>query len=46
MRETMSTLLDGARVNIKAGTNEGCDAIGRGEAIAAHVVVLVAPVQM
>ena len=27
-------------VNVKAGTNEGCDAIGRGEAIAAHVVVL------
>jgi 2C-methyl-D-erythritol 2,4-cyclodiphosphate synthase len=27
-------------VNIKAGTNEGCDAIGRGEAIAAHAVVL------
>jgi 2-C-methyl-D-erythritol 2,4-cyclodiphosphate synthase len=29
-------------VNIKAGTNEGCDAIGRGEAIACHVVVLLA----
>src|SRR5262249_5373302 len=28
------------QVNVKAGTNEGCDAIGRGEAIAAHVVVL------
>ncbi len=28
------------RVNIKAGTNEQCDAVGRGEAIAAHVVVL------
>jgi len=28
-------------VNVKAGTNEGCDAIGRGEAIAATVVVLV-----
>jgi 2-C-methyl-D-erythritol 2,4-cyclodiphosphate synthase len=27
-------------VNIKAGTNEECDAIGRGEAIAAHAVVL------
>jgi 2-C-methyl-D-erythritol 2,4-cyclodiphosphate synthase len=27
-------------VNIKAGTNEGVDAIGRGEAIAAHAVVL------
>lgn len=31
---------DGVRVNVKAGTNEGCDAIGRGEAIAAHAVVL------
>jgi 2-C-methyl-D-erythritol 2,4-cyclodiphosphate synthase len=29
-------------INIKAGTNEGCDAIGRGEAIAAHAVVLLA----
>jgi 2-C-methyl-D-erythritol 2,4-cyclodiphosphate synthase len=29
------------RVNVKAGTNEGCDAIGRGEAVAAHAVVLV-----
>jgi len=28
-------------VNVKAGTNEGCDAVGRGEAIAAHAVVLV-----
>ena len=31
-----------APVNIKAGTNEGVDAIGRGEAIAAHAVVLLA----
>ena len=30
------------QVNIKAGTNEGVDAIGRGEAIAAHAVVLLA----
>lgn len=29
-----------AQVNVKAGTNEGCDAIGRGEAIAAHASVL------
>ena len=29
-----------AQFNLKAGTNEGCDAIGRGEAIAAHAVVL------
>jgi 2-C-methyl-D-erythritol 2,4-cyclodiphosphate synthase len=27
-------------INIKAGTNEGCDAIGRGEAVASHAVVL------
>jgi 2-C-methyl-D-erythritol 2,4-cyclodiphosphate synthase len=30
------------QVNVKAGTNEGCDAIGRSEAIAAHAVVLLA----
>jgi 2-C-methyl-D-erythritol 2,4-cyclodiphosphate synthase len=29
-----------APANIKAGTNEACDAIGRGEAIACHAVVL------
>ena len=29
-----------APVNVKAGTNEGCDAVGRGEAIAAMAVVL------
>jgi 2-C-methyl-D-erythritol 2,4-cyclodiphosphate synthase len=27
-------------INIKAGTNEGCDAIGEGAAIAAHAVLL------
>jgi 2-C-methyl-D-erythritol 2,4-cyclodiphosphate synthase len=32
------------QVNVKAGTNEGCDAVGRGEAIAAHAVVLLAAV--
>jgi 2-C-methyl-D-erythritol 2,4-cyclodiphosphate synthase len=32
----------GGQINIKAGTNEKCDAIGRGEAIAAHAVVLLA----
>ena len=41
MRELLEQLLVGA-INIKAGTNEGCDAIGRGEAIAAHAVVLLA----
>jgi 2-C-methyl-D-erythritol 2,4-cyclodiphosphate synthase len=34
--------LTGGEVGIKAGTNEGCDAVGRGEAIAAHAVVLLA----
>lgn len=28
-------------VNVKAGTNEGVDAVGRGEAIAAHAVILI-----
>jgi 2-C-methyl-D-erythritol 4-phosphate cytidylyltransferase/2-C-methyl-D-erythritol 2,4-cyclodiphosphate synthase len=32
--------LDAARVSIKGKTNEGMDAIGRGEAIAAHAVAL------
>jgi 2-C-methyl-D-erythritol 2,4-cyclodiphosphate synthase len=42
MRASLAGMLRVAedRVNIKAGTNEGCDAIGRGEAIAAHAVVL------
>ena len=42
MVQSLAALLhvDASRVNIKAGTNEGCDAIGRGEAIAAHAVVL------
>jgi 2-C-methyl-D-erythritol 2,4-cyclodiphosphate synthase len=39
MVESLAGLVGGP-VNIKAGTNEECDAIGRGEAIAAHVVVL------
>jgi 2-C-methyl-D-erythritol 2,4-cyclodiphosphate synthase len=29
-----------ATINVKAGTNEGCDSIGKGEAIAAHAVVM------
>jgi 2-C-methyl-D-erythritol 2,4-cyclodiphosphate synthase len=32
-----------APVGVKAGTNEGCDAVGRGEAIAATAVVLLVP---
>jgi 2C-methyl-D-erythritol 2,4-cyclodiphosphate synthase len=39
MRDLLTGILGGS-INIKAGTNEGCDAIGRGEAIAAHAVVL------
>jgi 2-C-methyl-D-erythritol 2,4-cyclodiphosphate synthase len=34
-----------AQVNIKAGTNEKCDAIGQGQAIAAHAVVLLSRVE-
>jgi len=42
IRQTLAGLLgvEAQRVNVKAGTNEGCDAIGRGEALAAHAVVL------
>ena len=42
MREFLHDAI-GCDVNIKAGTNEGCGEIGRGEAIAAHAVVLLAP---
>jgi len=42
IRQVLAKLLgvDVVRVNVKAGTNEGCDAIGQGEALAAHAVVL------
>lgn len=42
MRANLARLLavDTMQVNIKAGTNEGCDAVGRGEAIAAHATIL------
>lgn len=43
MVQVLSTLLD-CPANVKAGTNEGVDAIGRGEAIAAHAVVLLTKV--
>jgi len=33
--------IDVSRVSIKGKTNEGVDAVGRGEAIAAHAVALV-----
>ena len=43
MIDTLAQLLGpGGTINIKAGTNEGCDAVGRGEAIAAHAVVMLA----
>jgi 2-C-methyl-D-erythritol 2,4-cyclodiphosphate synthase len=42
MLETLRQLLATPNVNIKAGTNEKVDAIGRGEAIAAHAVILLA----
>jgi 2-C-methyl-D-erythritol 2,4-cyclodiphosphate synthase len=41
MIESLSQMVQ-CPVSIKAGTNEQCDAIGRGEAIAAHAVVLLA----
>jgi 2-C-methyl-D-erythritol 2,4-cyclodiphosphate synthase len=41
MTANLRSMLGTQRVNVKAGTNEGCDAIGRGEAIAAHAVVMV-----
>jgi 2-C-methyl-D-erythritol 2,4-cyclodiphosphate synthase len=42
IRSAVAQLLDVSvdHVNIKAGTNEGVDAIGRGEAIASHAIVL------
>lgn len=44
MREKIAEVLgvDGACISIKAKTNEGLDAIGRGEAVAAQAVVLLA----
>ena len=40
MREALANALgiEPARINLKAKTNEGVDALGRGEAIAAHAV--------
>jgi 2-C-methyl-D-erythritol 2,4-cyclodiphosphate synthase len=44
MRHTLAQALgvDIARIHLKAKTNEGVDAVGRGEAIAAHVVATLA----
>ncbi|HEY4300500.1 MAG TPA: 2-C-methyl-D-erythritol 2,4-cyclodiphosphate synthase [Candidatus Didemnitutus sp.] len=39
-----STGLDPDAIGVKATTNEGVGGIGRGDAIAAHAVVLIAPV--
>ncbi len=43
MREALARSLgiQAAQINLKAKTNEGVDAIGRGEAIAAHVIATV-----
>jgi 2-C-methyl-D-erythritol 4-phosphate cytidylyltransferase/2-C-methyl-D-erythritol 2,4-cyclodiphosphate synthase len=42
MRSAIATAIgiDAAQVSIKAKTNEGLDAIGRGEAVAAHAIAL------
>jgi 2-C-methyl-D-erythritol 2,4-cyclodiphosphate synthase len=32
--------IDASRVSVKGKTNEGVDAVGRGEAIAAHAIAL------
>ena len=42
MRENLSKLLntDIKNVSVKAGTNEGLDALGRGEAVKAEVIVM------
>jgi 2-C-methyl-D-erythritol 2,4-cyclodiphosphate synthase len=37
--------IDSINVSIKGKTNEGVDAVGRGEAIAAHAVALVRTAQ-
>src|SRR5580698_10072141 len=44
MRESLAQALgvDVARIHLKAKTNEGVDAVGRGEAIAAHAVATLA----
>ncbi len=41
MAEKLREWLGTPHVNVKAGTNEGCDAIGNGQAVAATVVVLI-----
>ena len=43
MRERLARALgtDASRVSVKGKTNEGMDAVGRGEAIAAHAIALI-----
>jgi 2-C-methyl-D-erythritol 2,4-cyclodiphosphate synthase len=43
MREALARALGvpAERIHLKAKTNEGVDAVGRGEAIAAHVVATI-----
>ena len=41
LAERLGLTVDAA--NVKAKTNEGLDAVGRGEAIAAHAIILVSP---
>lgn len=45
MRERLAATLGVSidRVSVKAKTNEGVDAVGRGEAIAAHAIAVLAP---
>jgi 2-C-methyl-D-erythritol 4-phosphate cytidylyltransferase / 2-C-methyl-D-erythritol 2,4-cyclodiphosphate synthase len=45
MRTALAQVLDitPARVSVKAKTNEGVDAVGRGEAIAAHAIAVLTP---
>jgi len=42
---TLAVLMhcDKSAVNVKAGTNEGCDCVGEGKAIAAYAVVILLP---
>jgi 2-C-methyl-D-erythritol 2,4-cyclodiphosphate synthase len=45
IRERLAGVLGvtAGQVSVKAKTNEGVDAVGRGEAIAAHAVALLTP---
>jgi 2-C-methyl-D-erythritol 2,4-cyclodiphosphate synthase len=45
MRQQLAVVLNVAAdaISVKAKTNEGLDAVGRGDAMAAHAVVMIAP---